>query len=530
MMAFRHTALVIGNAAYTDAGVLANPTNDCDDIAAVLARCGFAVIRKTDCTHKQMDLALKEFRAALKDSDVGFFFFAGHGMQIDGENYLAAIDSDVETETDAKHSSLPLNRIIETMEKSSALTNIIVLDACRNNPYERKWHRSASTRGLAPVYAPKGTIIAYATSPGQVAGDGVGRNGAYTAALLKHIDTPDVSLESMFKRVRNTLSATTNGKQISWEHTSLAGDFFFNLSLGARIDEYSETALSDKLFVLDESKPSHRIIQGLETHDWYRQNPALDKLTADVVNKAGRNSLFVVGRNIYQAACGSSRTAIDFLKNFISNSSEYSEDRRKALMDGILFEIFFDSSAQLREQPKNLFLDQAFELQRYQELSGSFAFISECLLTHADRFHAIPGKDRAITVDIVTRKKSANQYVVKEVRFDGANILCLARARSFSDNSVFCKNIARTMARLFSEGYCLRRAALKESLISECFPNSSWKLILFPYFSDALHSIASATSSSIAKTSICVAGLRSFFPSTISFAPPSQERKGNFIL
>ena len=105
---------------------------------------------------------------------------------------------------------------------------------------------------------------------------------AYTAALLKHIDTPDVSLESMFKRVRNTLSAATNGKQISWEHTSLAGDFFFNLSLGARIDEYSDTALSDKLVVLDESKPSHRIIQGLETHDWYRQNPALDKLTAEV--------------------------------------------------------------------------------------------------------------------------------------------------------------------------------------------------------------------------------------------------------
>jgi uncharacterized caspase-like protein len=182
-MAIRHTALVVGNAAYTDAGALANPTNDADDIAAVLAKRDFAVIRKTDCTHKQMDIALKEFRATLKDSDVGLFFFAGHGMQIDGENYLAAIDTDVDTETDAKHSSLPLNRVIETLEKSGTATNIIVLDACRNNPFERKWQRSASLRGLAPVYAPKGTIIAYATSPGQVAGDGSGRNGAYTAAL-----------------------------------------------------------------------------------------------------------------------------------------------------------------------------------------------------------------------------------------------------------------------------------------------------------------------------------------------------------
>jgi hypothetical protein len=422
-MANRHIALVIGNATYANAGTLANPTNDSDDIAAVLTKRGFEVIKKTDCRHKQMDVALKEFRAALKDSDVGFFFFAGHGMQIEGENYLAAIDTDVDTETDAKHSSLQLNRVIETMEKSRTATNIIVLDACRNNPFERKWQRSASIRGLAPVYAPKGTIIAYATSPGQVASDGTGRNGAYTAALLKHIDTPDLSLESMFKRVRNTLSAATNGKQISWEHTSLAGDFFFNLSLGARIDEYSDTALSDKLFVLDESKPWHRIIQGLETQDWYRQNPALDRLTAEVANKASRNSLFVMGRNIYQAACGSARSASDFLNTFMSKTSKYDENRRKPLMDGILFEIFFDSSAQLREQPKNRCLDQAFELQKYQELSGSFAFISECLLTHADRFHAIPGKDRTITVDVVTRKKSGNQQVVKEVRFDGVNIL-----------------------------------------------------------------------------------------------------------
>jgi hypothetical protein len=419
----RHSALVIGNAAYQEVSALKNPTNDAEDMAAILSKRDFAVIKKTDCTHKEMDVALKQFRAALKDGDVGLFFFAGHGMQIDGENYLAATDADADTETDAKHSSLPLNRVIETMEKSGTATNIIVLDACRENPFERAWGRSAATRGLAPVYAPKGTIIAYATSPGQIARDGAGRNGAYTAALLKHIDTPDLSLESMFKRVRNTLSAVTGGKQISWEHTSLAGDFFFNLSLGARIDEYSDTALSDRLFVLDESKAAHRIIQGLRTHDWYRQNPALDKLTAEVANKAGRNSMFVTGRNIYQAACGGSRTAKAFLASFMSKTNGFEGDRRKALMDGILFEVFFDSKAQLREQPKNSFLDQAFELQQHKELADSFAFIAECLLTRADRFHAIPGKNRTITVDVVTKKKSGNRYVVKEVRFDGTNIL-----------------------------------------------------------------------------------------------------------
>jgi hypothetical protein len=212
----RLTALVIGNAAYTQTNKLSNPANDATDVSAKLGARGFTVIEKTDCTHKEMDHALKEFRASLTDSDVALFFFAGHGMQIDGENYLAAVDADFGNETDAKHSSLSLNRLIETMEKSGTATKIIFLDACRNNPFEFAWHRSAATRGLASVYAPRGTIIAFATSPGQIALDGTGRNGRYTAALLKHIDRPDCSLENMFKRVRNTLSAATKDKQISW--------------------------------------------------------------------------------------------------------------------------------------------------------------------------------------------------------------------------------------------------------------------------------------------------------------------------
>lgn len=246
-MSRRLTALVIGNAAYEHAGVLTNPTNDAEDIAAKLAGCGFAVSKAIDCSVLDMDRALKRFKKSLSDNDVGLFFFAGHGMQIEGENYLAAVNTDTAGEDEAKYSSLALNRVIEVMEKAGTSTNIIILDACRDNPFERAWRRSAAARGLAPVYAPKGTLIAFATSPGQVASDGKGRNGAYTAALLQHIETPDCSIENMFKRVRNTLSAATRTKQISWEHTSLSGEFFFNLSLGVRIDAYSDAALSDSL-------------------------------------------------------------------------------------------------------------------------------------------------------------------------------------------------------------------------------------------------------------------------------------------
>src|SRR5205823_8843918 len=121
--------------------------------------------------------------------------------------------------------------VIEAMEDTPTDTNIIILDACRDNPFERAWARSSSMRGLAPVYAPKGTLIAYATSPGQMASDGDGRNGAYTSSL-QHLDAVDCSIETMFKRVRNTLSAYTDGKQISWEDTSLAKEFYFNRTVG----------------------------------------------------------------------------------------------------------------------------------------------------------------------------------------------------------------------------------------------------------------------------------------------------------
>jgi hypothetical protein len=191
----------------------------------------------------------------------------------------------------------------------------------------------------------------------------------------------------------------------------------------ARIDDYSNVALSDSLFVLDDSKPSHVIIQGLRTLDWYRQNPAIAKLSAEVANKARPNSLFVLGRNIYQAACGSSSGAVDYLGAFMSKTSGVTETKLKALFDGILFEIFFDSQAKLRAQPKNRCIEGVFELQRHEELSESFSFIAECLLAHADRFHAIPGKDRQITVDIVTTKFGATKFVVEEVRFDGSDIL-----------------------------------------------------------------------------------------------------------
>jgi hypothetical protein len=167
--------------------------------------------------------------------------------------------------------------------------------------------------------------------------------------LLQHIDTPDCSIETMFKRVRNTVAAETRGKQTSWEHTSLSGECYFNMSLGKMILEYKETSLADALFVPDQTKKSHQIIQGLKSHNWPMQNDALALLNADSVARMQKDSLFLIGRNIYQAACGGARVALPFLTNFMNMTSGFSKPDRKAILDGMLFEIFFDPKGELRE-------------------------------------------------------------------------------------------------------------------------------------------------------------------------------------
>lgn len=415
------TALLIGNAAYPNGDGLMNPVNDAAGFGAKLKGYGFNVIIATDCAAREMEKQLKEFRKLLEMHEVGLFFFAGHGMQIEGSNYLLALDTDMDSEMDAKHSSLSLDKVVDVMAKSQAATKIIILDACRNNPWERRWRRGTGARGLASVYAPKGTIIGFATSPGEVAYDGAGRNGTYTAALLQHIDTADCSIETMFKRVRNTVAAASGGKQTSWEHTSLSGEFYFNLSLGNLIEEYDGTALADSLFTLDDAKKSHQVIAGLKTHNWHRQNPALAHLDAASASRMAKNSLFVIGRNIYQAACGSANAAITFIDDFVNVTRGYERGKRKAVLDGMLFEIFFDAQGDLRGRIKKRYFNEVFDLQRYVQFKDSFDFIAEALTVARADFYTLPGKGHEVAVTVSARKKDG--YLVDAVYVGGVNVL-----------------------------------------------------------------------------------------------------------
>ena len=219
----RRVALVIGNAAYKDAP-LDNPVNDARDMAEVLRRTGFEVIELINGTQKEMNRAIAKFGDRLRSDSVALFYYAGHGVQVRGKNYLVPIDAQISNETSVRVESVDVDGVLDQLASSEL--NVVILDACRNNPFERKF-RAMGGGGLAQMDAPKGSLIAYATAPGKTAADGDGRNGLFTGELLKQMQRPGLTIEQVFKNVRREVARATRDNQIPWESSSLTGDFYF---------------------------------------------------------------------------------------------------------------------------------------------------------------------------------------------------------------------------------------------------------------------------------------------------------------
>lgn len=223
-------ALVIGNAAYPEAE-LRNPFNDARAIAAALGRLGFAVALHADADKAAMEDAIGAFGRALDPDTVALVYYSGHGVQLDGRNYLLPVDARISAPGDVRLEAIDADLVLDQMARGRSRLNILILDACRNNPFERRF-RSGGGGGLAPMTAPSGTLIAYATAPGAVASDGEGRHGLYTGALLGALATPDLAVETMFKRARSEVMRRSDGLQVPWEASSLTGEFVFNPATG----------------------------------------------------------------------------------------------------------------------------------------------------------------------------------------------------------------------------------------------------------------------------------------------------------
>jgi len=220
----KRTALVIGNAAY-ESGALRNPINDARAIGRALADLSFEVTLKENLDQKQMKREIQAFGEKLQKGGVGLFYYAGHGVQVNGHNYLIPVGAAIEHEKQVEYEAVDMGAVLSEMDYAHARMNIVILDACRDNPFARSF-RSIS-QGLASIDAPTGTLIAYATAPGSVANDGQGENGVYTGELIKAMVQPGLKIEDVFKQVRSAVREATGGRQVPWESSSLEGDFYF---------------------------------------------------------------------------------------------------------------------------------------------------------------------------------------------------------------------------------------------------------------------------------------------------------------
>jgi Caspase domain len=220
-------ALVIGNSNYKDSP-LRNPSNDAKIMAGELSRLNFEVMLYTNVDKAKMKEAIRAFGDKIaKEKGVALFYYAGHGLQSNGVNYLVPLNATIEREYDIEDECVKADMVLRMLEIEENPMNIIILDACRNNPYSKSTR--SLDRGLAqPENAPKGSILAFATAPGKTASDGDGDNGLYTQELIKALRKPGLSVEQVFKEVRVNVINQSGNKQTPWENSSLLGDFFFH--------------------------------------------------------------------------------------------------------------------------------------------------------------------------------------------------------------------------------------------------------------------------------------------------------------
>ena len=246
-------ALVIGNGTYKTSP-LKNPVNDAKDMATKLRSLGFVVIERSNLGIRQIGSTLREFRSKLAPGGVALVFYAGHGLQIKGENYLPAVDADIASEEDVPNQSLAIRQIMDVLSDAKTRLNLVFLDACRNNPYSRSFRSTGE--GLSRVTAPSGTLISFATRPGSVAADGDGRNGVYTGALLQQMANTGQPIEQVLKRVVTTVKAGSQNRQEPWMEGSIEGEFCFGECSGPGT---SSTALSDDRALWESVKDSRDV-------------------------------------------------------------------------------------------------------------------------------------------------------------------------------------------------------------------------------------------------------------------------------
>ena len=406
----RYIALVIGNSHYDEDYYkdLANPLNEADAMAYVFSKLKYEVFVGKDLTHKEYVSTFDCFLQKIQDAkaDAAIIYFAGHGLNINAQDCLIMKDTPPYEmgKVGIIDLSVPINKICKNLNVVGNQLNIIIVDACRNDPNQ-------TVRGLASTqesslfgmgttsHLPYQTFIAYSTSVGGTASDGDATDGhsLYTKTLLENIEEENLPIESLFKRVRNKVYRGYDNLQLPWEYSCLTEEFCFNYGqLNPYFDKpYTESAYNDGTYV-SQNDGVNEIITGLKSYTYDVQNTAVGKLCTIYKIITDKNDLFVIGRNLLQAAHGGAFEC----QNEISyaNLRKYTWQGENHVLNGILYEMYFDKSNQFRDSMKGTnMLDIIANVLLYSEFKNTCKFIQMSLVEYKDRlYYTLGSSDRCI--------------------------------------------------------------------------------------------------------------------------------------
>lgn len=443
-------ALVVGNNNYSKNAKLENAVNDAKAISDIFEKLGYDVIFKEDMSNADCSELLSQFEDKINNYDASIFYFAGHGFQFDGENYMASIECPIENldKYNCARSSIRLVEITDIIKKATTKVNIIIIDACR-----KSFGRGVSN-SFAQFNAPEGTIIAFSTSPGEGAKDeGMDGHSIYTGALLRYIGRELLSVEELFKKVRKTVYNLSSGTQTTWEHTSLVGDFYFNTGqmVYSVTIPYDELVIKDRLFASKGDKID-TIIMDLKSCDWNKQNPAMERFNNLQPDEIDKHRQFIIGRNILQAS-NHAFGATSFIENLDSKLLKYIDDEENHILNGILYEIYFDNNGDFRrDNLKKYHLDKIFALRYNPHYKKSFEFICNILQPFKDELFYLPTSvDNIIDVDVrVVSKKIKKLFSedledvqqVESITINGKNITKeISKICNSGGNSLYLKKL-----------------------------------------------------------------------------------------
>lgn len=419
----RYIALVIGNSQYDSPyyGNLTNPANDADAMGAVLQKLKCTIFVKKNLTYSEYGIVFDEFTQEIikQKADAAIVYFAGHGLNIDATDYLIMKDTPAfkTGESKTKKESVAINDICQELNAIGDQLNILIIDACRDTPNQLVRglisNPKNSLLGMKLTnHLPFQTFIAYSTSVGKSASDGNAAEGhsPYTKTLLENIEEENLPIESLFKRVRNKVYRGYDNLQLPWEYSCLTEEFCFNYGqLNPYFDKpYSEAAYNDGTYVSQDDYVNE-IITGLKSYTYDVQNTAVGKLRRIYKIITDKNNLFVIGRNLLQAAHGG---AFECQKEIsYANLRKYTWQGENHVLNGILYEMYFDKSNQFRDSVKGInLLDNIASFLAYPEFKNARKFIQISLSEYKDRLYYIPGSSERCIVTVKLSSSYMNMF------------------------------------------------------------------------------------------------------------------------